>query len=253
MHSFNKGQDARILIILLSGPPDWCHWDGHGRHWEVHRNLQRQNWTPSLESEGRGVGHKKVVPVKRLNFKFTGFGQAGHLPQPDLLLKSLTMWKVYFLYKWSACYGCAPESSHPTSFLGVWSIAVDISSYSHLTGLLLHLDSLQMWRCGKWSFHAAEISKRLPEHSTWQVWSAFISIHIGKLLLRPQEWCLQLRFQCRQWENGDGKIIPHLVILFLVQVSKDGSWKVFDTAIQFSRGQDAEVNSGNCLKCLILQ
>lgn len=120
----------------------------------------------------------------------------------------------------------------------------------HSTGLLLHLDSPLMWKSGKWSFHVAEISKRLPEHSTWQVWSAFISIHIGKLLLRPQEWCLQLRFQCRQWENGDGKIIPHLVILFLVQVSKDGSWKVFDTAIQFSRGQDAEVNSGNCFECL---
>ena len=29
------------------------------------------------------------------------------------------------------------------------------------------------------------------------------------------------------------------------KVSKDGSWKVFDTAIQFSRGHDAEVNSGN--------
>ena len=84
--------------------------------------------------------------------------------------------------------------------------------------------------------------------------SSCIDFHSHKkLLLRPQEWRLQLRFQCRQWENGDGQIIPHLVILFLVQVSKDGSWKVFDTAIQFSRGQDAEVNSGNCLKCLILQ
>ena len=73
-----------------------------------------------------------------------------------------------------------------------------------------------------------------------------------KLLLRPQEWRLQLRFQCWQWENGDGQIIPHLVILFLVQVSKDGSWKVFDTAIQFSRGQDAEVEFWKLFKMLYI-
>ena len=28
-------------------------------------------------------------------------------------------------------------------------------------------------------------------------------------------------------------------------MSKDGSWKLFDTAIEFSRGQDAEVISTN--------
>ena len=37
--------------------------------------------------------------------------------------------------------------------------------------------------------------------------SSCIDFHSHKkLLLRPQEWRLQLRFQCRQWENGDGKI-----------------------------------------------
>ena len=38
------------------------------------------------------------------------------------------------------------------------------------------------------------------------------SAFIQKVLFRPQEWRLQLRFQCRQWENGDGKNFPPLFI-----------------------------------------
>ena len=62
--------------------------------------------------------------------------------------------------------------------------------------------------------------------------------------LRSSEWSVQLCLQCRQWENGNGEqilVFTFAFVLCMVKVSKDGSWKVFNTAIEFSRGQDAEV------------
>ena len=52
--------------------------------------------------------------------------------------------------------------------------------------------------------------------------SVFISIK--KMLFRPQEWRLLLRFQCRQWENGDGKKFPSTFI-FISDAGEQG-WQL---------------------------